>query len=71
MHELALAAGEDRFTAALNPFSVDGMILASSINLRRGLAPDIAVPCRSGSADPAAPEPLTVAGHRTATPRRQ
>lgn len=33
MHELALAAGEGGFTAALIPFSVDGMILASSLSL--------------------------------------
>lgn len=33
MHELALAAGEDQFTAALIPFSVDGMVLASSLSL--------------------------------------
>lgn len=33
VHELALAVGEDRFTAALIPFSVDGMILASSLSL--------------------------------------
>jgi len=33
MHELALAAGEDQFTAALIPFSVDGMIVASSLSL--------------------------------------
>lgn len=33
MHELALAAGENQFTAALIPFSVDGMILASSLSL--------------------------------------
>lgn len=33
MHELALRAGEERFTAALIPFSVDGMIVASSMSL--------------------------------------
>lgn len=33
MHELALRAGEGRFTAALIPFSVDGMIVASSMSL--------------------------------------
>lgn len=33
MHELALRAGEARLTAMLIPFSVDGMILASSMSL--------------------------------------
>ena len=33
MHELALSAGEGPLTAALIPFSVDGMIVASSMSL--------------------------------------
>lgn len=33
MHELALRAGEEHFTAALIPLSVDGMIVASSMSL--------------------------------------
>lgn len=33
MHELALEAGEEPLTAALIPFSVDGMIVASSMSL--------------------------------------
>ncbi|MGR6913148.1 DUF2637 domain-containing protein [[Actinomadura] parvosata] len=33
MHELALRHGEDPWTAALAPLSVDGMIIASSMSI--------------------------------------
>jgi len=54
MHQLALAAGEGGFTAALIPFSVDGMILASSLSLL--------VDSRSGRRGGALPWTLLILG---------
>lgn len=54
MHELARTAGENQFTAALIPFSVDGMILASSLSLL--------VDSRSGRRGGALPWTLLILG---------